>query len=337
VFAVKTRLVQVSPTNPDPTILSEAAEVLQRGGLVAFPTETVYGLGADAMNPAAVEKIFLSKGRPSDNPLIVHVANHETVRLFARSIPPIGLKLAENFWPGPMTLVLRSSVQVPMIVRANLPSVAIRIPNHPVALGILNAFGGGVVAPSANLSGRPSPTTAQHVLDDLDGRVELVLDAGQTRIGVESTVIDVTSQPPTILRHGGLTREAIESLIGVVGSPADVELLRRSPGTRYRHYAPHAKVVLFQRGNLDQLLLEIDGLKSGESFAAIISSSQIATTVGRAQFVLHVSEPEEFARDLFKVFRLIDARGIRYVFVEEFEEEGIGVAIMDRLRKASAV
>jgi L-threonylcarbamoyladenylate synthase len=235
-----------------------------------------------------------------------------------------------------MTLVLDASAKVPNIVRANLPSVAIRIPNHPVALALLNAFGGGIVAPSANLSGRPSPTMAQHVLNDLDGRIDLILDAGQTTIGVESTVIDVTNQPPIILRQGGLTREEIEKLIGNVDSPRDAESLKRSPGTRYRHYAPNAKVVLIQRGNVEQLRLEINRLKRNESYAAIYSSPEIGTLTGRAEFVLHVREPEALARDLFKIFRTIDERGIPFVFVEEFDEQGIGAAIMERLRKASA-
>ena len=333
---MKTRVVQVSAESPDPSIISQAARTLREGGLVAFPTETVYGLGADVTNPDAVKKIFLSKGRPSDNPLIVHVSSFEAAKLFVEEIPSSVNTLAKRFWPGPMTLVLQSKPGVSSIVRAGLETVAVRVPNHPVALGLLKEFGGGIVAPSANRSGRPSPTRASHVLADLDGSVDLILDAGPTTIGVESTVIDATVSPVEILRQGGLTNEEIQHAIGQIhiGGGADRE--RRSPGTRYRHYAPNASVILVERGDATRMKIEIENMGSVSRAACIYSSSDVSKIVGKMPNAFYEPDPAALAGKLFDLFRSFDAAGVEKIFVEEPEESGIGSALLERLRKAAA-
>src|SRR3989304_5735813 len=240
----ETKLIIMSLEKPDLEGLKEAADILRKGGLVVFPTETVYGLGADAVNADAVKRVFDAKGRPPDNPLIVHIADRHQLIDLADEVPEKGQRLAKEFWPGPLTLVVKRTFLVPDIVTAGLDTVGIRMPDHPVALALIEEFEGGIVGPSANLSGRPSPTSAQHAMDDLKGRGDVVLNAGPTEIGIESTVLDVTVDPPVILRWGGLHKESLEDIIGPVRGAADVELLKRSPGTRHRHYAPRAPVVL---------------------------------------------------------------------------------------------
>lgn len=335
--AFDTRVVPLDPGSPDCGIIAEAAAIILVGELVAFPTETVYGLGADALNPSALRRIYEVKGRPSDNPLIVHLAKRDQLTRVAAEVPRIAEVLIERFWPGPLMLVLPKTTSVPDLATGGLATVAVRIPAQAVALALIEAVGTPLAAPSANRSGRPSPTTAQHVLDDLHGRIPLILDGGPTVIGVESTVLDVTCTPPVLLRPGGIPAEAIEAVIGPLQSMADLSLRRRSPGTRYRHYSPRAQVLLLEKASPEAM------------------QAAVAAAVGRGQRVgclLHRLEFAEvppgvavrrvggcvadYARALFFALRALDALGVEVIVVEGVPEEGLGMAVMDRLRRATS-
>ncbi len=326
----------VSAVEPEDGLISDAARILDRGGLVAFPTETVYGLAADAFNDIAIRKVFEAKSRSSDNPLIVHIAETTSLNSISTSFPEIGWTLARTFWPGPLTLVVQRTDHVSDLVTAGLDSVAVRMPNHPVALSMIRKLGRGIVAPSANISGRPSPTTARHVLEDLNGRIDLILDAGETRIGVESTVLDITLTPPAILRKGGVSKEAIEAVIGPIDADARGEILKRSPGNRRKHYSPRAEVRLVKEGDADKLstiLLESD--LTPKKIACVLHS------IPDRQFGSNVivrriaSDVEEISHLLFATFREFDSQDIDVIIVEEVEDKGLGTAVMDRLRRAS--
>jgi len=335
---IDTTILHISPTDPDPEAIRQAAEILRRGGLVAFPTETVYGLGADVLNLDAVRKVFEAKGRPPDNPLIVHIATSKQLDDIVDEIPEQGKLLANAFWPGPLTLVMKRTILISDLVTANLDTVAVRMPNHPVPLAMIRALGEGIVGPSANLSGRPSPTTGQHVYDDLRGRVDLILDAGPTAIGLESTVIDVTVEPPTILRLGGLTKERIEELIGTVEVGAGGGLEKRSPGTRHRHYAPRAKVFLAKSGDADAFaaLLQVQR-QLGRKVGCIVNSPLLAKLESGDYYRVLPSSLDILARHLFRTLRELDGLGLDVIIVEGVEEQGLGATIMDRLRRAAEV
>lgn len=334
--------------------LQAAVQALRRGELVAFPTETVYGLGADALKPDAVASIFVAKGRPQDNPLIVHVPDEEAVLPLVRSVPPVFHHLASHFWPGPLTMILPKAPHVPPETTAGLDSVAIRVPNHPIAQALLRASGIPVAAPSANRSGRPSPTLAEHVLADLDGQVAVLLDGGPTGVGVESTVLDLTQEIPTVLRPGGVTLEQLRAAVGDValdpratalpGAGAQVAGPVRSPGMKYRHYAPAAPTVLVEGRppqvweRLKQLVCEIPAKKPG----------LLLTDDGAAWFGQHgmpagavvctlgpLNRPDEAARRIFAALRQLDAVGVDRIFIEGVPTEGIGLAVMNRLRRAA--
>lgn len=335
---IDTTILHISPTDPDPEAIRQAAEILRRGGLVAFPTETVYGLGADVLNLDAVRKVFEAKGRPPDNPLIVHIASSKQLDDIVDEIPEQGKLLANAFWPGPLTLVMKRTILISDLVTANLDTVAVRMPNHPVPLAMIQALGEGIVGPSANLSGRPSPTTGQHVYDDLRGRVDLILDAGPTAIGLESTVVDVTVEPPTILRLGGLTKERIEELIGTVEVGAGGGLEKRSPGTRHRHYAPRAKVFLAKSGDADAFaaLLQVQR-QLGKKVGCIVNSPLLAKLESGDYYRVLPSSLDILARHLFRTLRELDGLGLDVIIVEGVEEQGLGATIMDRLRRAAEV
>ena len=333
----ETKFVSVSAEHPEDTVISEAALILDRGGLVAFPTETVYGLAADALNDSAIRKVFEAKGRPSDNPLIVHIAETTTLSSISASFPEIGLTLARTFWPGPLTMVVQRTDRVSDLVTAGLDTVAVRMPNHPVALSLIRKLGRGIVAPSANLSGRPSPTTAQHVHDDLNGRIDYILDAGATRIGVESTVLDITLTPPAILRKGGLSKEAIEAVVGEINSNGGSEYSNRSPGNRYRHYSPRAYVHLVKEGDADEVMRLVSAeAASGKRIGCILHS--IPDGVSNSNVIVRIvpSDLEQISHLLFDLLRELDKSGVDMIVVEEVKETGLGAAIMDRLRRASA-
>lgn len=317
-------LVRVDPARPGQAAIAAAADALRAGGLVAFPTETVYGLGADARDEHAVRAVFAAKGRPPDNPLIVHVADLAGLHEVAARVSPLALELAQRFWPGPLTLVLDALEHLPAVTTGHLTTVAVRVPDHPVALALLRAAALPVAAPSANRSGRPSPTTAAHVVADLDHEpVALVLDAGPCPIGIESTVVDARGQAPVILREGAVTREALGDAAHAVGSPA-------SPGTRYRHYAPSCPVEIVAAGHGPDraAALARDGLRVG--LVAGEPAPEGVTTLAI------IDGPAALARLLYEALRTAEIHGLDIVLVEAVAETGIGRAVMDRLRRATA-
>lgn len=334
---LRTEIVRVTPEAPEPDAIERAAAVLRWGGLVAFPTETVYGLGADALNPQAVLRIFAVKGRPADNPLIVHVAGKEQLREVARAIPEPAWALVERFWPGPLTLVLPRHERVPLETTGGLETVAVRMPDHAIALALIRALGRPIAAPSANLSGRPSPTAAEHVYEDLCGRIELILDGGPTRIGVESTVLDLTTSPPTILRPGGISPEQLRPILGEIRLSAEALEARRSPGTRYRHYHPRAEVVLIERWEEAKHRPLVERLAAGVRRLGYIGRERGLSFGNAEAHVVELSpDPQEYARRLFAIFRELDQRGVEMIIVEGVEETDLGLAVMDRLRRAAS-
>jgi len=343
----KTIVLKVNAHQPEPEKIQEAAKIIQKGGLVAFPTETVYGLGADALNAKAVKKIFLAKKRPTDNPLIVHIADKKDIHILAKDIPKTAEQLIDQFWPGPLTLILKKSKIVPKITVAGLNTVAIRMPRHKVALSLIKESKTPIAAPSANLAGRPSPTTAQHVLEDLNGRIEMILDAGPTLIGVESTVVDLSITPPKILRPGGIPYEKLLEILGgvelhpVVLAEKTIKILHApSPGMKHRHYAPKAELILVE-GEVDAIIKKIQTL--AQSYMAknvkigILATNETILNY-HAHVVKSVGSREDLttiARNLFRVLREFDEEKVDVIIAEGFPLKGLGLTIMNRLRKAS--
>ena len=316
--------------------LEAAAELIRNGELVAFPTETVYGLGADALNDNAVQKIFEAKGRPADNPLIVHVADVSQLALIAREIPVISEKLMARFWPGPLTVVLPKKPEVSSFVTAGLDTVAVRLPSHPIAIELIRLAGTPVAAPSANRSGSPSATTWQAVADDLDGRIAGIVKGEPTLFGLESTVVDATCDPPRVLRPGGVTfeqlKEVCEAIQPYSGGFANQSTHGiNSPGLKYKHYQPRAKVVVFTGDSLESGLQQaFDRLKQ-------VHYIGVNTPANAFRFgsVLVCRNVDEYATKLFDTFRKADTAGAEWVYCEAVAEVAIGVALMDRLRRAS--
>jgi L-threonylcarbamoyladenylate synthase len=332
-----TRMVAVDPTTPDRTVIAEAASIIRLGQLVAFPTETVYGLGADGLNAVALGRIYTVKGRPADNPLILHVANQDQLPLVATDVPAIAQRLMQAFWPGPLTLILPKTPGVPDLVTAGLATVAVRMPAHPVALALIKAAQRPLAAPSANRSGLPSPTTAQHAYDDLHSRIPLILDAGPTRIGLESTVLDVTCIPPIILRPGGITREAIEAVVGHLREVASMAQQRRSPGTRYRHYSPSARVWLVEDAQAETLQVVVaKALQHGERVGCLLHRLEPKHLPPLVKVIRLSGSLAEYAQGLFSALRGLDGLGLDVIVVEGVQEQGLGAAVMDRLRRAAS-
>jgi L-threonylcarbamoyladenylate synthase len=319
--------------------LEEAAQLLRRQEAIAFPTETVYGLGADATDDTAVAKIFEAKGRPSDNPLIVHIAEREQLAALVSSVPTIAEPLMERFWPGPLTLIFPKKAGISEQVTAGLETVAVRMPDHPVALALIAKANVPVAAPSANRSGKPSPTTAAHVYEDLQGRIAGIVDGGATGVGVESTVLDCTGAIPTILRPGGITKEQLEMVIGqVMIDPGLLDEAGRpkSPGMKYTHYAPQAPLFLVEgtRGFLQQLVME----RQQEGMRVGVLTTEENTDCYKADIVLACgvrSELSTVAARLYDVLRSFDTADVDIIYSESFPKEGIGIAIMNRLTKAA--
>jgi L-threonylcarbamoyladenylate synthase len=340
-----TRVFVTDAANPEPEVLAQAAAVIRQGGLVAFPTETVYGLGANAMDAAAVARIFAAKGRPADNPLIVHVASREALDRVVTSVSPEAERLMERFWPGPLTLVLPRASSVPDIVSCGLPTVGVRMPDHPVALALIHAAGVPIAAPSANLSGRPSPTSAEHVIEDLSGRVNVVLDGGETGVGLESTVLDLTVDPPVLLRPGGVTMEQLTAEIGPIvvdqalhgAEPGEAP---RSPGMKYTHYAPKAPLLLVD-GPVLQMQAKIRDLiyeYQEEGCRVGVMSSAESRGAYQAPVILEYGSREDLAgiaSDLFSTLRAFDRHEVDVILAEGVPTTGIGLAIMNRLRRAA--
>jgi L-threonylcarbamoyladenylate synthase len=343
----KTLVLKVDPEEPDIEKIRVAAGFVRRGGLVAFPTETVYGLGANALNAEAVRALFEAKQRPLDNPPIVHVAGITAVHGLVKKVAPVADKLMLRFWPGPLTLIFERSVVVPDVTVAGLDTIAIRMPNHSVALALIRESGCPVAAPSANLAGKPSPTSAEHVLCDLDGRIDAVLDAGPTNVGVESTVLDLTVDPPQVLRPGGTPYEVLKGFLGRVEldpvAVADRALpveRARSPGVKHKHYAPDADVVLVE-GDPASVVRKIQDLASSYTHdnkrVGVLATDETMHNY-RADVVKSLGSRNDLAvvaRSLFRLLREFDSEGVDVIIAEGLPSEGLGLAIMNRLRKAS--
>ncbi|MEM2207304.1 MAG: L-threonylcarbamoyladenylate synthase [Sulfolobales archaeon] len=351
----RAKIVRVEPLRPSEEVIREAAEVLKSGGLVAFPTETVYGIGADAFNSEAVLKVFKVKRRPLDNPLIVHVSSLDMLHQVAVEVPDRVVRALSIAWPGPLTVVVKRKQTLPAVVSGGLDTVAVRSPAHPVALKLIEAVGKPLAAPSANIAGRPSPTRAEHVDEDLGNEVDMILDAGETFFGVESTVVDLVSPKPQILRPGPLGPEELEKIFEVRFSlPAYARGLSSyeekppSPGMKYRHYAPNKKLVLVERGSCDttsylEFLVEQLKHSLNESPALIASREtvrEVRSRFGDALTYFTLGSREnlfEVAKNLFSILRSLDKCGkVSIAFSESVDERGIGLAVMNRLRKASS-
>ena len=310
--------------------VEQAAAILQRGGLVAFPTETVYGLGADAENPAAVARIFAAKGRPATHPVIVHIGHINLMEHWATDIPPSAWLLAKHFWPGPLTFILKRNAHVLDAVTGGQDTVGLRMPDHPLALALLTAFGGGVAAPSANRYGRISPTTAQHVRDELGAAVDGILEGGSCRVGIESTILDLSGAHPQVLRPGGISAAAIES---VLNQPL-IEASRaapRVPGVLLSHYAPQTPLVLVAAHDLQAEVKRC--FEKGERVAVLARS--IATPLARCEWQLMPSDASDYAHELYARLRTLDALHVDRILVEALPAEILWQAVRDRLARAA--
>ncbi|MCR5537890.1 MAG: threonylcarbamoyl-AMP synthase [Lachnospiraceae bacterium] len=355
---METEIAKIDGSVPTREIFERAGQIIRDGGLVAFPTETVYGLGGNAFDPEASARIYAAKGRPSDNPLIVHISDLSQLESVALEVPETARRLAETFWPGPMTLILPKRPEVPDATTGGLQTVAVRFPSHPAARALIDAAGVPIAAPSANLSGRPSPTSAEHVAEDLTGRVAMILDGGPCSIGLESTIIDCTSDEPVILRPGYILPEQVEELVGSVeldrvvtadsAEEAAVPEGPKAPGMKYRHYAPSAPLKLFE-GEREAVVKRIIALArgsmdAGQKVGVLCSeetrgSYQVALSGGLPSAAVRsfgsVSEPEQAAASLFALLREMDAEGVCVIYAETLPEEGLGASVMNRLKKAA--
>lgn len=346
---IMTRVLIIDPQAPEPDLIAQAAALLGAGELVAFPTETVYGLGGNALDPQAVEGIFIAKGRPFQDPLIVHIAGLAMLPQVARDAPAMAYRLAEHFWPGPLTLILPRHARIPATVSAGLDTVAVRMPNHPIAQALIEQAGVPVAAPSANRFGRTSPTSAQHVLADLGGRIAMVLDGGSPLVGLESTVLDVTQAPPVILRPGGVPQEELRAVLGDVrlrGEPAIQAGAKAmpSPGMLARHYAPRATLILFEGESASQVRLRMRSqaealLADGKRVGALAVDEDVEE-LGSLGIQLALLGPatnlEQVAHRLYSAIRELDAAGVEFILARAYGTRGLGLAILDRLRRAAS-
>lgn len=325
--------------------LQEAGAILRAGGLVAFPTETVYGLGGDALNPESSRKIYAAKGRPSDNPLIIHICRLEDIYEIVEEMSEAALRVAKSFWPGPLTLILPKASRVPKETTGGLDTVAVRFPSHPVARKLIECGGRYVAAPSANVSGRPSPTVAKYVIEDMDGRIDMIVDGGAVGIGLESTIIDMTCEPPQILRPGYITQEMLEAVLGQV--EVDRAIIQpesgqapKAPGMKYRHYAPKGQLTVVE-GEVEKVLEYINEHvaqdKAAGAKTGVISTEELVSRY-QADVIQSVgsrADEESIARNLFTVLRQFDDEGVTRIYSESFSDRGLGCAIMNRLLKAA--
>lgn len=342
---IKTKIIKINKKQPEKSFILEAAKSIKAGELVAFPTETVYGLGANGLDEKAVKKIFSAKGRPVDNPLILHVSSIEDVKSLVEFISEDAESLMERFWPGPLTILLRRSKKVPDIITAGLDTVAIRMPNHSIALELIKNSGVPIAAPSANTSGKPSPTDANHVVEDLKGKIHMIVDGGMTGIGIESTVLDLSGEIPMILRPGGITLEEIRKTTPNVVEDLSIiedreDIIPKSPGQKYRHYAPKAEMIVFT-GEVIKIVEAINthtekniskGLKVGimatYETRDLYPSGEIISLGSRA-------DKETIAHNLFHTIRRFDGKNVDIILAEGVELSHIGSAIMNRLKKAA--
>lgn len=343
---MNTKIYKIELDNIDAAAMQEAGNLIAEGELVAFPTETVYGLGGDALHPEAAKKIYAAKGRPSDNPLIIHIAEISDLERVAKEVPPQARLLAEAFWPGPLTMVVWKKEEVPYATTGGLETVAVRMPNHPVALELIRKSGKLIAAPSANTSGRPSPTEASHVAEDLNGRIAMILDGGPVGIGIESTIIDLTESVPMVLRPGYITPEMLSEVLGeeVVIDPgilaADDTTKPKAPGMKYKHYAPKADMVIVD-GEKDAVVAEInqrtlEAKKAGRK-VAVIATEETRDSYN-ADVVLCMGKRDDedsIAQHMYKILRDCDELEVQEIYSESFQTPRIGQAIMNRLLKAA--
>lgn len=364
---IKSNIITRIGRGDDPALLAEASDILRKGGLVAFPTETVYGLGADALNAEASAKIYAAKGRPSDNPLIVHIADTKDVYTLAEHVTDKAVMLMEAFWPGPLTIILPKKSIVPDGTTGGLPTVAIRMPSHPVARELIRQSGVYIAAPSANTSGRPSPTTAQHVIEDMNGRIDMILDGGEVGIGIESTIVDLSGDIPTILRPGFITRSMLEQIVGTVEIDKaliepDPNLRPKAPGMKYTHYAPKGELTIVEAISASQssghtpvascisahdscaqraVIAKINELtdeKKAQGYkVAVLSSAESADsyTCDNVIVIGQAARGETIAAHLYAALRHCDDLGAEYMYSEAFDQGELGSAIMNRLLKAA--
>jgi L-threonylcarbamoyladenylate synthase len=342
---MNTKVVMVDENNLDKNIIEEAGTVIREGGLVAFPTETVYGLGANALDEEAVKKIFVAKGRPQDNPLIVHVADFDLEPL-VKNIPEVAVKLMESFWPGPLTIILEKSELIPDVTSAGLSSVGIRMPSNNISRELIRAAGVPIAAPSANISGRPSPTEASRCVEDLEGRVDFILGGGSCKVGLESTIVDCTSNPPCVLRPGGVTLDMlrkVDSAIYIdpaVMKKAEGNFKPKAPGMKYRHYAPKAPMKIIQ-GDLQktiEIIKEIVQNSIDENKQVGILATEESIDKYPQGMVISLgsrTDVESIGKNLFEALRRFDDAGVDIILSEAFEEDGFGTAVMNRLKKSA--
>ena len=345
---MNTEVIKIEENNIDSdagSALERAGSIIRDGGLVAFPTETVYGLGGDALNPESSKKIYAAKGRPSDNPLIVHVADIESVADIVKEIPEAARKLADAFWPGPLTMIMNKSDKVPYETTGGLDTVAIRMPNNKIALELIRQSGGYIAAPSANTSGRPSPTVARYCVEDLSGKIEMIIDGGQVGIGLESTIVDLTSGTPMILRPGYITKEMLSGVLGAVEIDRTIidgnsKERPKAPGMKYRHYAPKGELTIVEGSQEDVVAYINDRARAARADGKRVGV--IGTDATKSLYVADVvksvgnrENEETIAHELFKVLREFDDENMDVMFSESFDDSGIGQAIMNRLLKAA--
>lgn len=342
---IETNIIKVNGINPEKELILEGAKFIKSGKLVAFPTETVYGLGANGLDEEAVKKIFVAKGRPQDNPLILHVSSIEDVGPLAKFISEEAEILMKKFWPGPLTILFKKSSQVPDIITAGLDTVAIRMPDHPIALELIKNSGVPIAAPSANISGKPSPTSVDHVIEDLYGKIHMIIDGGSTGIGLESTVLDLTENTPIILRPGGITLEDLQEAIPLVKEDLsiikdDKDIAPKSPGQKYRHYAPKAEMLVFT-GELENMVVEIKAQAAKFIFqgknVGIMATEETKDNYEQG-IVISVgsrNNMETIGHNLFDIIRQFDQKEVDIILAEGVQLSDIGSAIMNRLKKAS--
>lgn len=343
---MNTKVIKIDSDNIDEKSMQEAGDLIAAGELVAFPTETVYGLGGDALDPKAAEKIYKAKGRPSDNPLIVHISKFEDLEYIAKDVPASARKLADKFWPGPLTMIVQKNEKVPYATTGGMETVAIRMPNSKIALDLIRKSGKLIAAPSANTSGRPSPTEAHHVAEDLDGKIAMIVDGGSVGIGIESTIVDLTEKKPMILRPGYITPEMLSEVLGeeVVIDPgiiaADDTKKPKAPGMKYKHYAPKASMILVE-GEQSKVINKINELadeKSKDGKKVAVIATEETKSMYRADVILSIGsrqDEDSIARHLYKILRECDDMDVEAIYSESFKTPRIGNAIMNRLLKAA--
>ena len=342
---MNTKVEILENDNIDEKIIKEAAEIIRKGGLVAFPTETVYGLGANALDSQAVKKIFLAKGRPQDNPLIVHVADFN-IEEYVEEIPPIAYKMMKSFWPGPITIILKKSNKIPSVTSAGLDTVGIRMPSNKIANLLIKEAKVPIAAPSANISGRPSPTEVERCVEDLFGKVDYILGGTRSEVGVESTVVDCTVYPPCILRPGGITLEMLKEIDQsiyidpLVMKKPEGDIKPKAPGMKYRHYAPKAPLTIIS-GDIDKTVKKINQITeeyihNGKKVGIMATEETIDKY--KKGFVISLGSRKDIntiGKNLFEVLRNFDDDSVDIILSEAFKEEGFGIAVMNRLKKSS--